>query len=68
MILQGDANVIIGITDATPSVDIVTKQRCDLRYKVTDYILMIEMIEYHNSNNTECYLLLLDASKAFDCV
>ena len=24
------------------------------------------VIEYYNSNNTDCFMLLLDASKAFD--
>ena len=28
--------------------------------------LLIETIEYYNSNNTDCLMLLLDASKAFD--
>ena len=28
--------------------------------------LLIETIEYYNSNNTDCFILLLDASKAFD--
>ena len=28
--------------------------------------LLIETIEYYNSNNTDCFMLLLDASKAFD--
>ena len=28
----------------------------------------METIEYYNENNTDCYLLLLDASKAFDRV
>ena len=28
--------------------------------------LLTETIEYYNSNNTDCYMLLLDASKAFD--
>ena len=28
----------------------------------------IDTIEYYNENNTDCYLLLLDASKAFDKV
>ena len=28
--------------------------------------LLIETIEYYNSNNTDCVMLLLDASKAFD--
>ena len=27
---------------------------------------LIETIEYYNSNNTDCFMLLLDASKAFD--
>ena len=30
--------------------------------------LLKEIIEYYNENNTDCYLLLLDASKAFDRV
>ena len=30
--------------------------------------LLKETIEYYNENNTDCYLLLLDASKAFDRV
>ena len=30
--------------------------------------LLKETIEYYNENNTYCYLLLLDASKAFDRV
>ena len=30
--------------------------------------LLKETIEYYNENNTDCYLLLLDASKAFDGV
>ena len=30
--------------------------------------LMLETIDYCIENNTDCYLLLLDASKAFDCV
>ena len=28
--------------------------------------LLIETIKYYNSNNTDCFMLLLDASKAFD--
>ena len=28
--------------------------------------LLIETIEYYNKNRNDCYLLLLDASKAFD--
>ena len=28
--------------------------------------ILTETIEYYNSNNTDCYMLLLDASKAFD--
>ena len=28
--------------------------------------LLVETIEYFNINNTDCYMLLLDASKAFD--
>ena len=28
--------------------------------------LLIETIEYYNSNNTDCFMLLLDASKTFD--
>ena len=28
--------------------------------------LLIETVEYYNSNNTDCFMLLLDASKAFD--
>ena len=28
--------------------------------------LLVETIEYYNINNTDCYMLLLDASKAFD--
>ena len=30
--------------------------------------LMLETIDYYVENNTDCYLLLLDASKAFDRV
>ena len=30
--------------------------------------LLIETIKYYNENNTDCYLILLDASKAFDHV
>ena len=30
--------------------------------------LLKETIEYHDENNTDCYLLLLNASKAFDRV
>ena len=30
--------------------------------------LLKETIEYYNENNTDCYLLLLEASKAFDRV
>ena len=30
--------------------------------------LLKETIGYYNENNTDCYLLLLDASKAFDRV
>ena len=30
--------------------------------------LMLETIDYYVENNTDCYLLLLDASKAFDPV
>ena len=30
--------------------------------------LLLETVEYYNENNTNCYLLLLDASKAFDRV
>ena len=29
---------------------------------------MLETIDYYNENDTDCYLLLLDASKAFDRV
>ena len=28
--------------------------------------LLIETVEYYNSNNTDCFILLLNASKAFD--
>ena len=28
----------------------------------------METVEYYNDNDTDCYLLLLDASKAFDRV
>ena len=28
--------------------------------------MLIETVEYYNSNNTDCFMLLLDASKAFD--
>ena len=28
--------------------------------------LLIEIVEYYNSNNTDCFMLLFDASKAFD--
>ena len=28
--------------------------------------LLVEIIEYYNINNTDCYMLLLDASKALD--
>ena len=28
--------------------------------------LLIETIKYYNSNNTDCFMLLLDSSKAFD--
>ena len=28
--------------------------------------LLIEAVEYYNSNNTDCFMLLLDASKVFD--
>ena len=30
--------------------------------------LLMETVEYYNDNDTDCYLLLLDASKAFDRV
>ena len=30
--------------------------------------ILLDTIEYYNDNNTDCYLLLLDASKAFDRV
>ena len=30
--------------------------------------ILLDTIEYYNENNTDCYLLLLDASKAFDRV
>ena len=30
--------------------------------------MLLETIDYYNENNTDCYLLLLDASKAFDRV
>ena len=30
--------------------------------------IVLDTIEYYNENNTDCYLLLLDASKAFDRV
>ena len=33
---------------------------------ITCTSLLIETIEYYTSNNSNCYLLLLDASKAFD--
>ena len=35
---------------------------------ITCTSLLLETIEYYNENNTDCYLLLLDASKAFDRV
>ena len=28
----------------------------------------LRQIEYYNINNTDCYMLLLDASKAFDII
>ena len=33
---------------------------------ITCTSLLIETIEYYTSNSSNCYLLLLDASKAFD--
>lgn len=33
---------------------------------ITCTSLLLETIEYYNGNSTDCYLLLLDASKAFD--
>ena len=30
--------------------------------------ILLDTIEYYNENNTDCYPLLLDASKAFDRV
>ena len=30
--------------------------------------ILLDTIKYLNENNTDCYLLLLDASKAFDIV
>ena len=30
--------------------------------------MLLETIDYYNENDTDCYLLLLDASKAFDRV
>ena len=30
--------------------------------------ILSDTVEYYNENNTDCYLLLLDASKAFDRV
>ena len=30
--------------------------------------VVLETIDYYNENDTDCYLLLLDASKAFDRV
>ena len=30
--------------------------------------MLKETIDYYNDNNTDCYLLLLDDFKAFDCV
>ena len=33
---------------------------------ITCTSLLIETIEYYTSNNSNCYVLLLDASKAFD--
>ena len=30
--------------------------------------MLKETIDYYNDNNTDCYLSLLDDSKAFDCV
>ena len=30
--------------------------------------MLLETIDYYNENNTDCYLLLLDVSKAFDRV
>ena len=30
--------------------------------------MLLEAIDYYNDNDTDCYLLLLDASKAFDRV
>ena len=35
---------------------------------VTCTALLIETIEYYRENDSDCYLLLLDASKAFDRV
>ena len=35
---------------------------------VTCTALLMETIEYYNENGSDCYLLLLDASKAFDRV
>ena len=35
---------------------------------VTCTALLIEAIEYYNENGSDCYLLLLDAPKAFDRV
>ena len=31
-------------------------------------LLLMKVVDYYNENDTDCYLLLLDASKAFDHV
>ena len=30
--------------------------------------LLLNTVEYYRENDSDCYMLLLDASKAFDCV
>ena len=37
-------------------------------YTVICTSILLDTIEYYNENNTDCYILLLDASKAFDRV
>ena len=38
----------------------------DMSSTITCTSLLIETIEYYTCNNSNCYLLLLDTSKAFD--
>ena len=51
---------------------ILDKQQMSLEIYASSTVICISMlketIDYYNENKTDCYLLLLDASKAFDRV